>query len=77
MAYALELPTTSRGLNVFHVSRLKKVLGQHQTTQLMLPLLDEDRKLIFEPKYIIGTREKILRTLVIKEYIINWKNIPE
>ena len=77
MAYALELPTTSRIHNVFHVSCLKKMIGQHQKAQTILPLLDEEGRIIFEPESIIATREKRLRTRVIKEYLIKWKNLPE
>ena len=49
VAYALELPTTSRIHNVFHVSCLKKVIGQHHKAQMVLPLLDAKGRIIFEP----------------------------
>ena len=77
MAYARELPATRHIHNVFHVSCLKKVIGQHQKAQTMLPLLDEEGQIIFEPESIVATREKRLRTRVIKEYLIKWKNLPK
>ena len=40
--YGLELLDTSHIHNISHVSCLKRVLGQHQRTQTMLPLLDEE-----------------------------------
>jgi len=73
VAYALELPKSSRVHNVFHVSCLKRMIGQHQQAQTLLPMLDDEGRIIFEPEYIITTRERRLRTRVIifePEYII-------
>ena len=50
MAYELELPTDSRVHNVFHVSRLKKVLGQHVVPSAVLPPLDDEKKLVLVPE---------------------------
>jgi hypothetical protein len=43
----------------------------------MLPMLDEDGIIILELEAIIATRENKLRSLVIKEYLNKWKNLPE
>ena len=77
IAYGLELPDKSRIHNVFHVSCLKKVVGQHQKVQKMLPMLDEEGRIILEPETITATRGKKLRSRVIKEYLIKWKNLSE
>jgi hypothetical protein len=77
VAYQLDLPDKSRIHNVFHVSCLKRVLGQQQKAQTILPVLDEEGRIILEPEAIIATREKRLRARVIKEYLIKWKNLPE
>ena len=77
VAYALELPKSSHVHNVFHVSCLKRMIGQHQQAQKLLPMLDDEGRMIFEPEYIITTIEIRLRTRVIKEYLIKWKNLPE
>ena len=66
MEYALELPKSSRVHNVFHVSCLKRMIGQHQQAQALLPMLDDEGRIIFELEYIITTRERRLRTRVIK-----------
>jgi hypothetical protein len=60
LAYGLELSDISRIHNVFHVSCLKIVLGKHQKVQTMLPMLNEEGRIILEPKAIIATREKKL-----------------
>jgi hypothetical protein len=77
IAYGLELPDKSHIHNVFHVSCLKRVLGKHQKVHTMLPMLDEEGRIILEPKAIIATREKKLCSRVIKEYLIKWKNLLE
>ena len=49
MAYKLELPSSSCIHLVFHVSCLKKVIGEKIPVQAMLPELDEEGKFILEP----------------------------
>jgi len=77
VAYGLDLPNHSRIHNVFHVSCLKKVLGNQQKAQTVLPTLDEEGRIVLEPEAIIATRERRLRSRIIKEYLIKWKNLPE
>ena len=48
MAYKLELPTSSRVHPVFHVSCLKKVIGNKILVQTIFPELDKEGKIIFE-----------------------------
>ena len=76
VAYRLKLPENCRIHNVFHVSCLKKVLGQAQPVQIEIPGFDEG-KIILEPEGIFATKEKVLRSKTIKEYLIKWKNLPE
>jgi hypothetical protein len=56
MAYKLEPPTSSRVHPVFHVSCLKKVIGDKIPIQTIFPELDEEGKIIWEPKAITDTR---------------------
>ena len=75
VAYELELPQESKIHNVFHVSSLKKTLGQHIAPSTELPPLD-DGLLILIPERIIQTRERKLRNRVIREYLVQWKELP-
>ena len=75
VAYKLQLTDKSRIHNVFHVSCLKIMLGQHQMVQTILPMLDDQGRVIWEPKAIIGTIERRLHSRTLKEYLIRWKNI--
>jgi hypothetical protein len=56
MAYKLELPASSRVHPVFHVSCLKKVIGDKIPVQTTLPELDEEGKIMLEPKSVTDTR---------------------
>ena len=55
MAYKLELPTSSRVHPVFHVSCLKKVIGENIPIQTIFPELDEEGKIILEPEAVMET----------------------
>ena len=76
MAYKLELLATSRVHPVFHVSCLKKVIGDNIPIQTIFPELDEEGKVILEPEKISKTRIMQLQNWVIIEYLVKWKNLP-
>ncbi|KAH9316585.1 hypothetical protein KI387_025212, partial [Taxus chinensis] len=75
VAYKLELTPYSHIHPVFHVSCLKKVIVQKFESQIELPELDEEGRIILEPEKILQTRIKRLKTKDIKEYLIKWKNL--
>ena len=56
MPYKLELPASSRVHPIFHVSCLKKVIGDKLQVQTILPELDEEGKTILEPEAVTETR---------------------
>ena len=76
MAYKLELPASSRVHPVFHVSCLKKVIGENIPVQTIFPELDEEGKIILKPEAAMEPRTRELRNRSISEYLINWKNLP-
>lgn len=76
VAYEFYLPTDSKVHNVFHVSRLKKALGQHIVSSAVLPPLDDEGKLVLVPGAILEFRKRHLRRSVIREFLIKWKDLP-
>jgi hypothetical protein len=76
MAYKLELPASSRVHPVFHVSCLKKVIGDKIPVQTIFPELDKEGKIILEPEAITDTRVHQLRNRSISEYLIKWRKLP-
>ena len=76
MAYELELPEDRKIHNVFHVSNLKKTVGQHIVPSFDLPPLDDEGVLVLIPERILQVRERKLRNMVIREYLVKWKKLP-
>ena len=74
--YKLELLASSRVHPVFHVSCLKKVIGEKLHVQTILPKLDAEGKIILDHEEIIEIRARQLRNRSIPEYLIKWKNLP-
>jgi len=75
MAYKLELLASTWVHPVFHVSCLKKVIGENLLVQTVFPELDEEGKIIFGPKVVMNTRTRQLYNWLILEYLIKWKNL--
>jgi hypothetical protein len=75
MAYKFEFPTSSRVHPGFHVSCLKKVIGDKIPVQTILPELNEEGKIILKPKAITDTRIHQLRNRSILEYLIKWRKL--
>jgi hypothetical protein len=74
VAYKLALPDTSKIHLVFHVSYLKKVVGQNCRVQTILSELDEYGSLWLQPEVIFNAREHRLCGRTIKEVLIKWKD---
>jgi len=73
----LELPQGSKIHNIFHISCLKKALGQHVTVTDELPPTDDEGHLVLQPEAIIDTRERQLRSKTVQESLVRWKNLPD
>lgn len=60
----------------FHTSCLKKEIGQNITSLPKLPPLDDDGQLVLVLDAILDVKERKLRSRIIKEYLIRWRDLP-
>jgi hypothetical protein len=74
VAYQLDLHSHSKLHLVFHVSFLKKVIGNKCQTQTNLPKLDEEGSIWIQPQAFLDQRERRLRQRTIKEVLFQWKD---
>eukprot|EP00253_Pinus_taeda_P004594 PITA_04594 len=77
VAYELELPQGSKIHNVFHVSCLKKALGQQVTVTDELPPMEDEGHLVLQLEAIIDTRERQLQSRMVWEFLVRWKNLSD
>jgi hypothetical protein len=75
VAYELELLEGSKIHNDFHVSCLKKVMGQQIIISQELPPLDEEGQLELVPEEVLEQRECGLRSRIIKECLVKWRGL--
>jgi len=69
MAYKLEIPASSRVPPIFHVSCLKKVIGDKLSIQTILSEIEEEGKIILELEAVMKTRTRQLQNRSISEYL--------
>jgi hypothetical protein len=62
VSYKIELPEGRKMHNLFHVSCLKKEVGQFISTSEEIPPLDEEGQLELVPEEVLEFRERKLRS---------------
>lgn len=76
VAYKLRLPEITQIHPVFHVSLLKKHIGEILAITTKLPLSSNDGQLIFEPELILDMRWIKKGSNMVEEFLIKWKKMP-
>lgn len=76
MAYKLKLPEGSQIHPVFHVSLLKRKLGDSNSTAVELPPMANDGEILLQPKAILDTRWIKKGSKFTEESLVKWKQLP-
>ncbi|KZV32830.1 hypothetical protein F511_20931 [Dorcoceras hygrometricum] len=76
VAYKLQLSEGSRIHPVFHVSQLKKAVGQHEQIQDLPVGLEQELSFNYEPLQVISHRLKKIAGMMVLQVLVQWKNKP-
>jgi len=76
VAYKLQLPMGARIHHVFHVSLLKKYVGDATETRIDFPLVSDDGEIILEPKTLIDHRWVKQGGKFLAKSLVKWKHLP-
>ncbi|KAI0498775.1 hypothetical protein KFK09_019668 [Dendrobium nobile] len=74
MAYRLKLSPLAMIHPVFHISQLRKAIGDYTANPELPATLTEDLEVVMEPLELMGVHQKEDE---IKEVLIQWKNLPD
>jgi hypothetical protein len=73
IAYKLKLPTSSKVHPVFHVSLLKKAVGQYHESEDLPDLMTGGQDEVFEPEEVLAVRKVQQQGEEVKQLLIHWK----
>ena len=76
VAHELQLPENARIHPVFHVSLLKKAMGDFLSNSVDLPPVDDEGPVIMNPEAILDTRWVKRGGKVIEQNLVRWKKMP-
>lgn len=76
VAYKLGLPSTSKIHVVFHVSLLKKKVGNHVVVQSELPYTNDDGQFLVKPVTILQRQMVKRNNAAVVRVLVQWSNFP-
>ncbi|PKU85868.1 hypothetical protein MA16_Dca011799 [Dendrobium catenatum] len=74
VAYRLKLPPSATIHPVFHVSQLRRAIGEHATSEELLDTMTKDLEVVLEPLELVGVRSNKKGN---KEVLIKWRVLPD
>ena len=76
VAYKLQLPKGAKLHLVFHVSLLKKAMGESTTTTVELPPINDEGVIMLQPDSIVDTRWLKKEGKFIEQSLVHWNKLP-
>ncbi|KZV58495.1 hypothetical protein F511_11955 [Dorcoceras hygrometricum] len=76
VAYKIKLPPGSKIHPVFHVSCLKRAVGNAGVFQYLPKGLETDLNAEFVPERVVAERSKLVKGERVQQLLIHWKNRP-
>ena len=77
VAYKLQLSPGARVHPVFHVSLLKKKIGDTQTPGPVLPELDSSDQCLLQPERVMKRRVTMIDSQPVIQYLVKWNHLPD
>ena len=76
IAWGLELHMRRKVPNKFLIPCLKKASRPHIVASMDFPLVHDESHFDFSPKAYLYTWEEQLEDILMREYVVNWRNLP-
>lgn len=76
VAYKLDLPPSSKIHPVFHISQLKRSVGDMATNPTIPEQLSSELELLVEPEAVLEVRTRPRRGVIRTEVLIKWTGLP-
>ena len=76
VACKLQLPTRACIHPVFHISLLKKFIGERTLSSTKLPPITDEGAIILEPQHILDTHWIKKGKKFEEEHLVQWKHLP-
>lgn len=76
VTYKLKLPASEAIHPVFHISQLRKAIGNVKPISALPPQFSATGKFILEPETALGVCPNAIHIAVGPDILIKWKNLP-